>query len=161
MPRAHATAAARVASLSCSDRMKQALVLIVDGCTYRDSAKEVGYRDHREVYRWAKRAGLLDVHTENLVAGYKRITALSNAELERRLVEHPEGIPTRDLAIIGGIAADKAARYENWGKPQEPDRSELLNHLFDRLQASSAGIELKVEVSRQDQPPHTIEIDRG
>ena len=136
VPEAHALnaqpVADRIAALPCGERMKRALALVGDGTPYRDAAKQVGYRDHREVYRWSKRAGLLDVHSEQLVAAYKRISALSNAELERRLVENPEAIPTRDLAIIGGIAADKAAKYENWGRPQEQSSPNLCSRSFRR-----------------------------
>jgi hypothetical protein len=70
--------------------------------TSREAAEQARYPDHREVYRWAKRAGLLDVHSKRLVASYRRIAARSNEELERRLIEAPGEITTKDLAVISG-----------------------------------------------------------
>ena len=150
----------RVATLTCGDRMKKALALVAEGMPYRDAAKEAGYRDHREVYRWAKRAGLLAVHSEQLVAVYKRIASLSNAELERRLIEHPEDIATRDLVIVSGVAADKAAKYENWGKPQEPDRSEFLGRMLERIQSMGA-TEIRLEVTHPQLRTPLIDVGRG
>ncbi len=134
----------RIAALPCRDRMKRALALVADGMPYRDAAKEVGYRDHREVYRWAKRAGLLEVHTDSL---WRHTSASRRSPTPRssgRLIEHPEDIHTRDLAIIGGIAADKAAKYESWGRSQEADRGELLSQMLARLHESSVGLRLEV-----------------
>jgi hypothetical protein len=111
---------------------------VADGTPYRQAAEAAGYADHREVYRWAKRAGLRGVHTERLVASYKELARLSNEELERRLVEEPETISTRDLAILSGIAADKAAKYERWGQHAEPSGPNLLAELLDRYRVSAA-----------------------
>jgi len=78
-----------IVALTCTERMRAALRLVAEGTPYRDAAEQVGYRDHREVYRWAKKAGLVEVHTKRLVDSYRRIAALSNVELERRLIEAP------------------------------------------------------------------------
>ncbi|HKE10144.1 MAG TPA: hypothetical protein VKE73_01100 [Myxococcota bacterium] len=45
--------------------------------------------------------------------GCRRIVDLANHELERRVVEDPDSIATKDLAVAGGIAADKVAKYED------------------------------------------------
>lgn len=58
----------RASALACGDRMRNALALVAEGTPHRDSARDVGYRDRREVHRRAKRAGLLDVHSEHPMA---------------------------------------------------------------------------------------------
>ena len=95
-----------IVALTCTERMKAAVRLVAEGMAFRDAAVQVGYRDHREVYRWAKRAGLVEVHTKQLVASCKRIVALSNAELERRLIEAPEEISSKDLAVSSRVPSD-------------------------------------------------------
>jgi hypothetical protein len=128
------TQANAIAALPCGERMKGALRLVAEGTPYRQAAEAAGYTDHREVYRWAKRAGLREIHTERLVASYKTLASLSNEELERRLVDESNTISTRDLAILSGIASDKVSRYETWGR--QSDRAEPANDfetLADRI----------------------------
>jgi len=78
-------------------------------------------RIQKDLHGWAKRAGLLEVHSERLVAGYKRIAHLSNQEIERRLEEAPQDVSIKDLAVVAGIASDKIARYERWGAGEKED----------------------------------------
>lgn len=140
-----------IVALTCTERMKAAVRLVAEGMAFRDAAVQVGYRDHREVYRWAKRAGLLEVHTKRLVDSYRRIAALSNAELERRLTEAPEEIATKDLAVISGISADKAAKYEGWGKQadDDPGPHRMLDWLEEMVK-SGRNLELKVSPHPRD-----------
>ena len=148
---------AAIVALTCTDRMKGALRLIAEGAPYREAAAQASYRDHREVYRWAKRAGLLDVHSKRLVAGYRRIAALSNEEIERRLIEAPGEIATKDLAVISGISADKAAKYEGWGRQVDVEPGSA-SKLLDRLEAVLAsGNTLSLTVSPR--PPDADAID--
>jgi hypothetical protein len=84
---------------------------------------------------------LLETHTVQLVATYRRIADLANAELERRLVESPEEIATRDLTVVSGVAADKIAKLEG----SEPGRdADLVGALLARLQTVNASITLEV-----------------
>lgn len=123
-----------VEALACGERMKSALRLVVSGRTYREAAAEVGYSDHRDVYRWAKRSGLLAAHDRQLVEANRRVSALANAELERRLLDDPESIGTRDLAIIGGIAADKVAKFRE--REEDAGTPERLARLLEAMQES-------------------------
>src|SRR5262245_50692578 len=148
-----------IAVLACTERMRAALRLVAEGTPYREAAEQAGYRDHREVYRWAKKAGLVEVHTKQLVASCKRIVALSNAELERRLIEAPEEISSKDLAVISGISADKAARYEGWGKQGDRDEAGITSPFLDRLEAAvRAGKTVKLEVSPRPVDADAIDV---
>ena len=145
-------AAQRISELPCHDRMKGALALVAQGTPYREAAEAQGYADHRDVYRWAKRAGRVEVHSEQLVASFRRISELSSAEIERRLVEEPKTISTKDLAVIAGISADKIAKAERWGSDGD-DRDDLrprwLEAVSRILDQGGAALTISVE------PPDT------
>jgi hypothetical protein len=87
------------------------------------------------------------------VAGYKRIARLSNQEIERRLEEAPADIPTKDLAVISGIASDKIARYEQWGSNDDDGTGfDRFAELAERVMAGGgATLTVKLEPSDQDQ----------
>lgn len=137
----------RIAALPCGDRMKRALARVVDGVPYREAASAEGYADHRDVYRWAKRADLLNRHTRELVAGQRRLIQLTTAELERRLLEAPDSVTTKDLAVLMGICADKVSRYENWGRQEDSNDSaaDRWGQLMDRLAVRGAMLTVSVE----------------
>ena len=128
--------------------MKSALRLVATGTDYRHAAEAVGYRSPKDLHGWAKRAGLLEVHSDRLIAGYRRIAHLSNQELERRLEESPEEIGTKDLAVVAGIASDKIAKYERWGSGETkgPGTIDRWAELLDRvLGQGGATITMKLE----------------
>ncbi len=57
----------RIEASQARGRKRAALRLVACGWTYRQAANECGYSDHRDLYRDAKRFGLLDVHRQQLV----------------------------------------------------------------------------------------------
>jgi hypothetical protein len=133
--------------------MKSALTLVASGMSYREAAAEIGYSDHRDVYRWAKRAGLLEVHSRELVAGYRRIASLSNQEIERRLEEAPQDVSIKDLAVVAGIASDKIARYERWGSGSLEDDGNVdrWGQLVGRvLEQGGATMTVKIEPTERE-----------
>ena len=143
--------------------MKAGLKLIIEGTTYRKAAQEVGLASHQDLHRAAKKLGLLDFHTEQLIIGYKRLVALSNRELERRLTEDPGSIGTRDLTILSGVAADKTGRYESWGQRDPGDPGELaasLGHLMDRISKATLTIETSEPLNRAIDVTPRQESDR-
>jgi hypothetical protein len=131
----------------CGEKIKAALHLLLDGVPYRDAAREVGLASHQDLHRAAKRLGLLDVHTKQLVAQCKRVADLSGAELERRLVDDPASMGVKDLAVVNGIALDKIAKYESWGR-DHADGSNLVGQVYDRLKALEGRVRLEVTVER-------------
>jgi len=138
----------RIAALPTNDRMKSALRLVASGVDYRRAAEAVGYRSPKDLHGWAKRAGLLEVHSDRLIAGYKRIAHLSNQEIERRLEEAPEDVSIKDLAVVAGIAADKIAKYERWGfgETKETGNANRWAELMDRLlEQGGATLTVKLE----------------
>jgi hypothetical protein len=129
------------------EKIKAALHLVLDGTPYRDAAREVGLASHQDLHRAAKRMGLLEVHTKELVAQCKRLADLSGGELERRLVEDPASLGVKDLAVINGIALDKIAKYESWGRVDH-DAAGLASAAVDRLAALEGRLSISVTVER-------------
>jgi hypothetical protein len=141
----------RIAALPTNDRMKAALRLVAAGTDYRTAAEAVGYRSAKDLHGWAKRAGLLEVHSRELVAGYRRIASLSNQEIERRLEVAPQDVPIKDLAVVAGIASDKIARYERWGAGAIDDGGNVdrWGELANRVLAQG-GATLTVKIERAE-----------
>jgi hypothetical protein len=144
---------ARIATLPTNARMRAALRLVADGWTYREAAKAAGYASPKDLHGWAKRAGLLDAHTERLVAGLRRVASLSTEEIERRLEEAPEEISTKDLGVIAGIATDKIARFEGWSGGADPEasrrRGEQISDVLEML-AQAGAVRVSLEVGPTD-----------
>jgi hypothetical protein len=144
--------------------MKAALHAVLDGTPYREAATAAGLRSHQDVYRAAKRLGLLDVHTKQLVAQCQRLADLSGSELERRLVEAPESIGTKDLSVINGIALDKVANYEGW-RHRSHDPAGLASAAIDRLSQLEGKLKLSVVVEREPtaerETPKPVALDVG
>jgi hypothetical protein len=141
----------RIATLPTNERMKAALRLVAAGVDYRRAAEALGYQSQKDLHGWAKRAGLLEIHSERLVAGYKRIGQLSNQEIERRLEEAPEDVSIKDLAVVAGIASDKIAKYERWGlSERENTGTDRFGALVERIMAAGgATVSLSIEPHQQ------------
>lgn len=96
------------------ERVKEALVRVLEGEDYRSAAKAVGYADHQLVYRWAKKLGLTGSHKEELKRLFRELSSLSGRELERRLQDPAEldRLSTKDLTVVVGIVTDKVAKLD-------------------------------------------------
>ena len=88
----------KIEQSSLGDRMKSALRRIACGESIRGSAEAEGYSSHGDVYRYAKRYGIVDVRTRRLIDTHRRVARLSGEELEQRLATKPEEISTHDPA---------------------------------------------------------------
>jgi hypothetical protein len=131
---------------SLGDRMKSALRRIACGESIRGSAEAEGYSSHADVYRNAKRYGIVDVRTRRLIDTHRRVARLSGEELEQRLATEPEKISTHALAVIGGVATDKVLAHE---KNQTDDGTSYLSALekmAERFAESGTTLELRVSV---------------
>ncbi len=133
----------------------------LDPPSYREAAAAEGYATWSDVWRYANRFGLIDLSTGRLIGGVRRIARLSNDELEKRLIEQPESITSRDLVIANGVALDKLAKRERWG--QEPDEGKsyasALDKLAEAIAKSGVRLELKVEpLPAPGDPCNTIDV---
>ena len=108
------------------DRMKSALRRIACGESIRGAAEAEGYSSHSDVYRYAKQFGIVDVRTNRLIDGHRRVARLSGEELERRLTTEPEKISASQMAVIAGISTDKVLAHE---KNQTDDGASYLSAL--------------------------------
>ena len=135
---------------SLGDRMKSALRRIACGESIRGSAEAEGYRSHGDVYRYAKRYGIVDVRTRRLIDTHRRVARLSGEELEQRLATKPEEISTHALAVIGGVATDKVLAHE---KNQTDDGAGYLGALEKvaaQFAESGKTLELRVSVGQTE-----------
>jgi len=132
--------------LPFGDRMREALKLVLDGDSYREAAEAVGLQSHQDLWRAARRLGI-GTSSCRVLDGHRRIARLANDELERRLVHDVDGISTKDLAVIGGIASDKLAKAEAWGRDANSSGNQTgLDRILEALAATGGGrVELSVE----------------
>ena len=148
------------------EKIKAALHLVLDGTPYRDAAREVGLASRQDLHRAAKRLGLLEMHSKQLVAQCQRVADLSGAEVERRLVEHPESIGTKDLSVINGIALDKIAKYESWGRVDHDlagaaaKAVDRLSQLEGQLKISVVTVERTPPAEREAPQPPALDIGK-
>ena len=130
------------------ERMTRALYRVALGESYREAAKAEEYADHKDVWNLAKRYGLVQAKKDQILNGTRRVALLSNDELERRLVEQTDDISTRDLIVAGGVAQDKLASAEGWGRSDASAATGSLDALVTKI--LDAGGSLKITVKTPD-----------
>jgi len=140
---------ARIAASDLSDRMKRALRRVAAGESYREAAEAEGYASHTDLYRYARRFGLLTVTSARLVEAHRRNALLAAEELGRRLEEAPQAFKAGELNFITGTSTDKVSRYEGWDsrRPEAPSYASALEQLAETLAKSGTRLEIKVEPS--------------
>ncbi len=140
------------------DRTKRALHRVASGESFREAAQAEGYKTHSDVYRYARQYGLLNVKDEVLIDGCRRVTGMGLAELERRLVEDPEGFSVKELGVTTGILLDKIAKKERWGlEPKEGAGAlDVLERLADRV--AKGELELELRVSRPNASEEAVDV---
>ena len=128
-------------------RVKCALRLVAGGLGYRKAAAAVQYSDHSQVYRTSRRFGLAEANSDELVGQSRRIAHLSGTAIEDRIVDDPESLGIRDLAVVNGISLDKVARREGWGKEVEdsPHYASALDQLAEEARKGNIKMTLHVE----------------
>ncbi len=154
----NAKAVTRIEASNVGDHMKRALRRVASGESFREAAQAEGYKTHSDVYRYARQCGLLSVKDELLIDGCRRVTGMSLAELERRLVEDPEGFSVKELGVTTGILLDKIAKKERWGlEPKDGAGAlDVLERLAERVARGELSLELKV--SRDNPAERTIDV---
>jgi len=128
------------------DRMKRALQRVAGGQGIRESAEAEGYNSHQDLHRYAKRFGLIDVRTAAIIGTHRNVAKLSGEELERRLIEDPDKIPTPALAVIGGISTDKVIASEKVEAYDGSSYLSALEKMAARVAESGVSLELTVTV---------------
>ncbi len=127
-------------------RMLRALQRVAGGSSARAAATAEGYGTATDVYRHCKSAGLINTKTKFIIDKHAAVASLSGAELERRLLEAPDDVTTRDLTVINGVATDKILAYEKNAKNDGADYMSALEQVAAKVAASGASLELKVTV---------------
>jgi len=128
-------------------RMKRALILVAKGASVRDAASSEDYATHSDVYRLARKFGLVDLRTKAIVETHRSVANLSTAELESRLLDSPADFSGPQLGIISGISTDKVFASEKAAIDDGSSYLSALEKMAAGFAASGAGIELKVTVS--------------
>ena len=129
-------------------KMREALKLVLDGDSFREAAEAVGLQSHQDLWRAARRLGI-GTSSSRVLDGHRRIARLANDELERRLLDDAEGISTKDLAVIGGIASDKLAKAEGWGPEGATEPGSGLDAILNKLAATGGTVTLAVSPGEQ------------
>ena len=127
-------------------RMKKALRRIACGESVRAASELEGYASHADVYRTAKRYGLIDVRTNKLIDRHRRISSLAGEELENRLAEAPDKISVQQLGILQGISTDKVLASEKASVPDGGQYLSALDRLAEKVLEAGAGFELQLSV---------------
>ena len=152
----------RAARADHSEPMIRALYRVALGESFRQAAEAEGYGDHAGVWRVAKRHGLVDSKKERLLNGQRRVATLATDELERRLVENPDEVSSRDLTVAAGVAIDKISAAENWSNADEDRSTNVgLAALAQKIVEQGGTLELRVSpaAERAADAPEMEEID--
>jgi hypothetical protein len=149
----------RIAESNYGERMQRALKLVVQGVPFREAAAAENYADHSDLYRASRRLDLAGLHLVEARSQYQRIQNLANQALEKRLLEDPDSIGARDLAIVSGIASDKAERLGAAMSPAHNPLSQLFEmlHKGGKLEIVGPQDSTTVEGAEESEPP-TIDI---
>jgi len=142
-----ASALVAIEQSQIGDRMKKALILVARGASIREAATEMDYSSHSDVYRLARKYGLVDLRTKAIVTTHRSVAKLSSEELEQRLLDKSDGITTAQLAVISGISTDKILASEKAATDDGSAYMSAFEKAAARIAASGAGLELKVTVS--------------
>jgi hypothetical protein len=148
----------KVEQSKLGDRMRSALRLIACGENVRASAEIVGLASHADVYRAAKRYGLIDVRTNKLIDRHRRISNLAGEELENRLTEDPDKISTQQLGILQGISTDKVLASDKASVPDGGQYLSALDRLAEKVLEAGAGFELRLSVKPQPSADEVIDV---
>ena len=135
---------------------KAALRLVAEGRSYREAAREAGLKSTADLRRHAERFGLRDTHlvvrevqkiedSKTLVRELREVAGRGAQELVRRLVEDAQGIQTRDLTVLTGVAVDKLAKWESWGEQERDANPSGLGALLERLGASGGTVSVSIQ----------------
>jgi hypothetical protein len=138
--------------------MKKALRRIACGEAVRAASELEGYASHADVYRAAKRYGLIDVRTNKLIDRHRRISNLAGEELENRLTEDPNKISTQQLGILQGISTDKVLASDKASVPDGGQYLSALDRLAEKVLEAGVGFELQLSV-KSTQPNADVVID--
>lgn len=158
VPKEFEEAWAEIEQSGLGDRMKSALRRIACGESIRGAAEAEEYASHVDVYRYAKRFGIVDVRTRSLIDTHRRIAKLSGEETERRLIEEPDAIKSPALAVVGGISTDKVLAYEKTETDDGTTYISALEKVAARIAESGESLELRVSVGPTTPSADAIDV---
>ena len=144
---AAATALEQIEKSQLGDRMKRALALVARGDSVRDAASAEDYSSHADVYRAARKYGLVDLRTKAIVETHRSVAKLSSGLLEQKLLDEPKTFSGPQLAVVSGIATDKVFASEKAATDDGSSYISALERMAERFAESGAGLELKVTLS--------------
>lgn len=130
------------------------LRLIATGYSIHAAAAESG-AERMHLSRLAAKYGICQ--SSLLLGGQRRIAALALDHMEQ---DYYEGkVSHAQAAVDAGIALDKIAKYEGWGKPEPPPPSNYSSAIAELTNALQAGESLTITVTKQAADPVEQAID--
>ena len=113
-------------------------------------------------WKAARRFGLAQIRTEQIIDQSRRISTVAGDVIERRLLDEGDDLPIKDVGIIRGIENDKLARYEGWGTDVRAGGS--FTDTFDSalaklVEGGGGSVSVRVEVDPAASDPLGEAID--
>ncbi len=140
-------------------RMMRALQRVAGGCSVREAVEAEGYKSSTDVYRHCKKWGLVDTKTRAIIDKHRDVAKLSGDEMERRLMDAPRDVTTRDLTVINGVATDKVLAYEKQNRDDGGGYVSALEAVVKRVAESGVSMELKVTVKPPAEDDSVIDVE--
>ena len=140
-------------------RMRLALRAIATGVArdYREAAQLVSYKSHTDIYRYACLYGLSPT-SKHLIVDCRRVAKLGLGLVEQRMLEDPDSVSSRDAVVAAGIAIDKVAKHERWGREDDGAGSNKTLEALDRIAEVLKGRNLELEISVRPSDPQPAEM---
>jgi len=146
LPKVYARGWRRAVQGSHEPAILRALFRVATGESLTE-AKEAEGCSRSHLWKLARRYGLGAPGKAQLLEGQRRLSKLSGDLLEQRMTDDPDDVSTRDLTVIGGVAIDKIANAEGWGRIQQGDVNygSALESVAARIIEGGGTIELTIK----------------
>lgn len=144
----------RVLATRHQPQVEHGLRLIANGYSVMAAAVESG-ASRNQLTELAAKYNL--VSSKLLIGGQKRIAFLAQAKVEQDYLEGE--VSHAQAAIDAGIAHDKIAKYEGWGKPAPTPSSNYTDAIAQLTAALNTGESLTITVTKSSSDPVADAVD--
>lgn len=130
------------------------LRLIASGYSIHAASAESG-AERMHLSRLAAKYQLYE--SKLLIGGQRRVAMLALDRIEQDYIDGE--VSHAQAAVDAGIAMDKIAKYEGWGKPAPPPASDYLSAIAHLTSALNTGESLTITVTKSSSDPVADAID--
>jgi hypothetical protein len=148
---------------SVGPSMKRAVLRVLNGARSLDACDQEGGLDPSGLHKRLRFWGMTKNKTGDLVKIQRDIAQLGGEEIRRRLLEHPESIKIKEIAVVTGIGLDKVFDFEKGSGDDGAAYISALEQVAKTVSETGRGVELRVSLRPTDgdlEPePITIEVE--